>query len=514
VAYDAIIIGAGHNGLTAAAYLARAGHKTLVLERRDIVGGAAVSETPWPGWTVSTASYVCSLLHPQIIAELELERFGYSAYRKDPSSFTPLLDGRSLLISSDSRATSAEIAAFSRRDVDGYRAYEQEADRAGDAVFASFLDDEPSLTRFDPALRALFAGSVADVAERFVETPVLQAIIASDGITGTNRGPRDPGTGYVMAHHVSGHAMGVTGAWGFVRGGMGGISQALKASALAAGAEIRPHASVLRIATVGDRVNGVVLQDGTAIAGDYVLSNAGPKSTFLRLSGAEHFEDAFVAKVQAWESNGPALKLNLALGELPQYTARPSNGAGLHHRATIHVAPDIDFMQRAFEDAQRDGAAREPFLECYMQTPTDPTLVPSGKHLLSIFAQYFPYERTDGPWTDAKRADAARSIIALLAQYAPNVPNAIEAQQLLAPPDLEERFGLEGGHIFHGELLPGQIFEDRFSVRTPLRGLYLCGSGTHPGGCVTGAPGKRAANAVLADLRQVQTRRQPSSVAR
>ncbi|MBC5803257.1 MAG: FAD-dependent oxidoreductase, partial [Candidatus Eremiobacteraeota bacterium] len=234
VTYDAIIIGAGHNGLTAAAYLSRAGLKTLVLERRDVVGGAAVSETPWPGWTVSTASYVCSLLHPQIIAELELARFGYSAYRKDPSSFTPLLDGRSLLISSDPVATAAEIGAFSQRDVDGYRAYAREADRAGDAVFVSFLDDEPSLARFEPSLRALFAGSVADVAERFVETPVLQAIIASDGITGTNRGPRDPGTGYVMAHHVSGQAMGATGAWGFVRGGMGGISQALKAAALAA----------------------------------------------------------------------------------------------------------------------------------------------------------------------------------------------------------------------------------------------------------------------------------------
>jgi len=512
--YDAIIIGAGHNGLTAAAYLAGAGRKTLVLERREIVGGAAVSETPWPGWTVSTASYVCSLLHPQIIAELELARFGYSAYRKDPSSFTPLLDGRSLLISSDPVATADEIAAFSRRDVAGYQAYGREADRVGDAVFASFLDGEPSLERFDPATRVIFAGSVAEVAERFVETPVLQAIIASDGITGTNRGPRDPGTGYVMAHHVSGQAMGVAGAWGFVRGGMGGISQALKGAVLAAGAEIRQSATVAKIATAGERASGVILADGSEIAGRIVLSNAGPKTTFLALSGPEHFEDAFVAKLHSWETNGPALKLNLALGELPRYTARPSQGAGLHHRATIHVAPDIDFMQRAFEDAKREGAAREPFLECYMQTPTDPTLVPHGKHLLSIFAQYFPYERADGPWNDAKRAEAARSIVSLLAQYAPNVPSAIEAQQLLAPPDLEERFGLEGGHIFHGELLPGQIFEDRFAVRTPLAGLYLCGSGTHPGGCVTGAPGKRAAHAALTDLPRAGLQRQPSSVAR
>jgi len=366
-------------------------------------------------------------------------------------------------------------------------------------VFATYLDRVPSRATFDAATRAVFDGSVADFAERYVETPVLQAMIASDGITGTNRGPRDAGTGYVMAHHLSGHAFGSSGVWGFVRGGMGAISRAIEAAARVAGAEIRTNATVSKIEISNGRARGVVLDDGTEIGARTVLSNAGPKATYFTLVGAEYVDTALSAKLAAWQTNGPALKLNLALGELPQFTARPARGLAPHHRATIHVAPDIDFMQAAYEEAKRYGASRAPFLECYMQTPTEPEMVPRGKHVLSIFAQYFPYDRVDGPWTAGKRADAAATIVALLAEYAPNIPNAIEAQQLLAPPDLEERFGLEGGHIFHGELVPGQIFEDRFAVRGPLAGLYLCGSGTHPGGCVSGAPGKRAAAAALAD---------------
>jgi phytoene dehydrogenase-like protein len=410
------------------------------------------------------------------------------------------------LLSSDEAATEREIAAFSQRDVAGYRAYCEAIERIGERVFDSFLDEDPSLDRFDAGTRAVFEGSVADFAEHYVDTPVLQAMIATDGITGTNRGPRDPGTGYVMAHHVSGYALGVRGAWGYVRGGMGAISKAIEGAAIAAGAEVRRNAAVARVTVRHGRAAGVVLADGTEIEARLVLSNAGPKTTFLKLARAAEFDDAFVERVRMWESNGPSLKLNLALGELPNFTARPSRGAAPHHRATVFIAPDIDSMQTAYEDAKRTGAARRPFLELYMQTPTDSTLAPAGKHLLSIFAQYFPYERADGPWTAAKREAAAQSIISLLAEYAPNVPGAIEAQQLLAPPDLEERFGLEGGHIFHGELLPGQIFEDRFAVRTPLEGFYLCGSATHPGGCVSGIPGKRAARAALADLRSAHAR--------
>ena len=376
--YEAIVIGAGHNGLTAAAYLARGGVKTLVLERRDVVGGAAVSESPWPGWTVSTASYVCSLLHPDIITELHLASHGYSAYRKEPLGFTPLPDGRSLLLSSDDVATEREIAAFSRRDVAGYRAYCEAVEILGERVFDSFMDEEPRLGRFDEATRAIFNGSVADFAEKYVETPVLQAMIATDGITGTNRGPRDPGTGYVMAHHVCGYALGERGAWGYVRGGMGAISKAIEGAAAAAGAEIRRNASVAQITLRHGRAAGVVLADGTEIEARIVLSNAGPKTTFLKLAGAERFEGAFIERVHGWESNGPSLKLNLALGELPNFSARPSKGVAAHHRATVFIAPDIDSMQTAYEDAKRLGAARRPFLELYMQTPTDESLAPAA----------------------------------------------------------------------------------------------------------------------------------------
>jgi phytoene dehydrogenase-like protein len=230
-----------------------------------------------------------------------------------------------------------------------------------------------------------------------------------------------------------------------------------------------------------------------------VVSNAHPRATFLELLDESVLPAAFVAKVKSWRSTGASLKLNLALGELPNFTARPGTNPQPHHRATIHAAPSIDYLQKAYADAVTSGESEEPLIECFLQTPTDPSLAPPGKHILSVFAQHFPYDRVDG-WTPAKREAAADKTVAILARYAPNIPDVIEHRQVLAPPDLEERFGLAGGHIFHGELLPGQIYEDRFATRTPVAGLYLCGSGAHPGGCVSGFPGKRAAAAILRDL--------------
>jgi phytoene dehydrogenase-like protein len=230
-----------------------------------------------------------------------------------------------------------------------------------------------------------------------------------------------------------------------------------------------------------------------------IMSNAHPRTTFLDLLDSAVLDPAFVSKIEAWKSIGPSLKLNLALGELPNFTCRPGTNAQPHHRATIHVAPSIDYLQKAYEEARASGESAEPLIECFLQTPTDPSLAPAGKHILSVFAQYFPYDRPGG-WNDERREAAADKIVAILARYAPNIPRAIEHRQVLAPPDLEERFGLIGGHIFHGELLPGQIYEDRFATETPVPNLYLCGSGAHPGGCVSGFPGKRAANAVLRKL--------------
>ncbi len=497
--YDAVIIGAGHNGLACAALLARAGHSVAVFERRGAIGGAAVSEQDvWPGYTVSTASYVCSLLDPWLVEELDLPAHGLTYYRKDPYAFTPLLDGRSLLLGTDCDQNAREVAAFEPRDVAGLAAYVARTDRLGRALFDSFSDDDPRFDRFDPDTLRILCGSAAELVERYVSTPVLQAELVNDGLIGTYLGPRDPGTAYVLAHHLAGRVLGVQGAWAFVRGGMGSVSSALASAAIAHGAEIFADAEVARILTDG---TGAACGVDTALApvrAGVVVSNAHPKTTFLDLLDVNLIGRPLRDKLASWRSVGPSLKLNLALGELPNFTCRPGSTAQPHHHATIHVASSIDYLQLAYDDARKAGASEEPLIECFLQTPTDPSLAPPGKHIFSIFAQYFPYDRQGG-WSQQQREDAADKIVAILARYAPNLPRVIERRQVLAPPDLEARFGLVGGHIFHGELLPGQIYENRFATRTPVRNLYLCGSGAHPGGCVSGFPGKRAARAVLRD---------------
>jgi phytoene dehydrogenase-like protein len=495
--YDVLVIGAGHNGLVAAAYLARAGRSVALFERAGRAGGAAVTLEVWPGWQVSAASYVCSLLHPRIIAELELGAYGYHAYPKDPASFTPLLDGRSLLLGRDDDANAREIAAFDPRDVAGFAAFEREAVRLGSLLADAFDAPDDPAAHVSAADLATLHGSAAEFVERFVRTPVLQATLATDGLIGTNAGPRDAGTAYVLAHHYAGRALGEQGAWGYVRGGMGSISRALESVARAAGARLELDAPVARILTERGRARGLVLADGREFFADTVLSNADPLTTFGSLLDERERTPELSAKLAGWRCEGVSLKMNLALGELPDFTVRPGTQVQAHHRATIHVAPSLDYLQAAYADAQRDGVSAAPMLECFIQTPTDPDLAPPGKHLLSIFAQYFPYHRSDRPWDERAREAAGDAIVATLARYAPNLPAAIEARQILAPPDLEREFGLRFGHIFHGELLPGQILGDRFATRTGIEGLYLCGSGAFPGGCVSGIPGLRAAELVL-----------------
>jgi phytoene dehydrogenase-like protein len=514
LSYDAVVIGGGHNGLACAALLARAGHSVAVFERRDEIGGAAVSETGiWPGYTLSTASYVLSLLDPWLVEELDLHARGLSFYRKDPYAFSPLLDGRSLLLGADSAANAREIGAFDERDVAGFAAYVDRTDRLGRALFDSFSDDEPRFDRFDAETQALLRGSASDLVERYVRTPVLQAELVNDGLIGTYLGPRDAGTGYVLAHHLAGRVLGTQGSWAYVNGGMGAVSRALAAAAVEYGADIFSAAAVTRVVAGDDgRAEGVevsVYPDDYDMSQTHihrymvrakaVASNAHPRTTFLDLVDESLLDGGFIERLKEWKSVGPSLKLNLALGELPNFTSRPGSNPQPHHRATIHVAPTIDYLQKAYEDARATGESDEPLIECFLQTPTDPSLAPPGKHILSVFAQYFPYDRPGG-WSDARRNAAADKIVEILSRYAPNLPNAVEHRQVLAPPDLEARFGLTGGHIFHGELLPGQIFEDRFATRTPVPGLYLCGSGAHPGGCVSGFPGKRAAAAIVRDL--------------
>jgi phytoene dehydrogenase-like protein len=499
--YDAVVIGGGHNGLVAAAYLARSGASVLVLERREAVGGAATTRELWPGYNVSMASYVCSLLHPDIVTTLDLRAHGYDAYRKDPSSFTPMPDGRSLLLSRNDAANARAVADIAPNDVAGFAAFDEERTRLGTVLAGAFDVPDPRDIAIDSATLQTLEGSAAALVERYVHTPVLQAELVNDGLIGTYAGPRNAGTAYVLAYHNAGRAFGVQGAWGFVRGGMGSISRALASAATAAGAEIVTGAAVSRIAVRDGRATAVVLADGSEVAADAVLSNADPVSTFRGLLDAGDVPAELRAKVDAWKIEGCSLKLNLALGELPNFTCRPGTTAAPHHLATLHLAQSVDYLQLAYEDARAGGVSRAPLVEGFMQTPTEPEMVPPGKHVLSIFAQYFPYNRGDGGWTARRREEAADVVVAALAQFAPNIPNVIEHRQVLAAPDIESDIGMTGGHIFHGELLPGQILRDRFAARTAVAGLYLCGSGAHPGGCVSGIPGRHAALAAMEDLR-------------
>ncbi|HZZ66525.1 MAG TPA: NAD(P)/FAD-dependent oxidoreductase [Candidatus Baltobacteraceae bacterium] len=500
---DVAVVGGGHNGLACAALLAQAGLQVAVYERSDVLGGAAVSEPVWPGYTVSTASYVCTLLDPELVRVLDLPRHGYSAYRKDPATFNVLPDGRSLLLGSDEAANAREISRFDRDDVRGFNELNRVICDLGSRLFETFDDQSPHFANLGEQVCEVLQGSAAQLVQRYVNTPVLQAAVATDGIIGTNAGPRDPGTAYVLAHHYAGRALGVQGAWGYVRGGMGAISTALASAARAHGAAIHTASAVERICIENGAASGIVLRNGDEINARAVVSNAHPRTTFMDLAGKRHLSETFVGKIQSWKTTGVAFKLNLALGQLPNFRCRPGTRPDAHHRATIHIAPSIEYLQQAFEDTRDGGISKQPMLECFLQTPTDATLAPPGKHILSVFAQYYPYNHTDG-WSSAQCEAVADRIVYMLSQFAPNIPGAIEARQILSPPDLEKRFGLIGGHIFHGELLPGQIYEHRFATRTPIRQLYLCGSGAHPGGCVSGFPGKRAAAAILADVRQMQ----------
>lgn len=557
--YDAIVIGAGHNGLIAACYLARAGRRVLVLERRELVGGACVTEDVWPGYRVSTAAYLCSLLHPRIIQELELERHGLEIYRRETAGFAPFPDGRSFSLYPNANRTRRELEAFCRKtpeDVAAYFAFEADVERAA-SIIEPFMMREPPTTE---EVRAAFAEEGADqLYDQFVAGSVralldarfksegLKVVLATDGLIGTYGGPSTPGTAYVLLHHYLGRALGERGAWGYVRGGMGRITQALAEVLQEAGGDIRTNARVLQILREDGRAAGVVLEDGEELLAPAILSNADPYHTFTELLPQQLFQaeppasitqiprmspifvDSVVAADDAvaltlspahsltpsppsppsWlflkTHGGASVKINLAVTELPRFACLPErarNEAGPEHLGTIHLCPDMDHLERAWDEARQGIPSTEPMIEMYLQTATDPSLAPPGRHILSLFVQYFPYNLRAGLDLDEERERFADRVIEIIGRYAPNVPASIEYKQILTPRDLEQRFGLTGGHIFHGDLLPPTLWSDRpapgfVGARTPLPGLYLCGSGAHPGGCVLGAPGYNAAQVIL-----------------
>lgn len=523
--YDAIVIGAGHNGLTHAAYLAKAGKRVLILERRHVVGGAAVTEEIHPGFKYSVCSYVVSLLRPEVIRELNLPKFGLEVIPLD-CTFTPLPDGNYLARWSDHAQTRREIMRHSLADAEAYEQFGKLMHQMAMAVKPLLAMVPPNPTSLDPRelfkllrlgrhirklganlfydMMKLMTMSSADYLDEWFETEALKATMSASGIIGTFLGPRSPGTAYVLLHHYMGEIDAVFRSWGWARGGMGSLSRSLAKAAESYGAEIRTEAAVAQLLVQNRRASGVVLENGEEIQSQSVTSALDPKRTFLKLVDPIHLDPEFVRRVGRIRMRGSSGKVNLALDALPNFTCFP--GEGPHLRGAISVAPSIDYLERAYDDAKYGSFSRRPYLDIVIPSTIDPTLAPPGKHVMSIFVQYAPYHLREGSWPE-RREEFGNAVIDTLSEYAPNLKNIILHRQVLTPWDLEQEFGLTEGNIFHGELALDQLFFMRplpgwAQYRTPIKNLYLCAAGTHPGGGVMGASGRLAALEILKDWKR------------
>jgi phytoene dehydrogenase-like protein len=518
--YDAIVIGGGHNGLTAAAYLARAGRNVLVLERRHVVGGAAVTEEVFPGFQVSVCSYVVSLLRPEIIRDLDLPRHGLEILPLD-GTFTPMPNGDYLWRVNDHAKTRREIARHSRLDAEAYDEYGKAMVEMARFVKPILNMTPPDPTSLNPRelMKILFLGrrfqgladgdrynqvqlmtmSAVDFLDQWFETDVLKATMAASGIIGTFLGVRSPGTAYVLLHHYMGEIDGAFRSWGFARGGTGSISNAIAAAAREAGVEIRTEVSVDRIAVTNGRATGVVLKNGDELQAGMVLSSVDPHLTFLKLMDAKELPDDFVESVRRYKFRGSSGKVNLALDALPDFTCLP--GPGAHLRGAISISPSVDYMERAYDQAKYGEFSRRPYIDMVIPTLTDPSIAPPGKHIMSCFVQYAPYTLASGTWDDHRDA-FGDTVVDTIAEYAPNIRDIIRHRQVLTPLDLERDFSLTEGNIFHGELTLEQLFFARpvpgwAQYNTPIKDLWMCGAATHPGGGIMGAPGRNAALRIL-----------------
>jgi len=520
---DVVIIGGGHNGLACAAYLAKAGLDVLVLEKRGVVGGAAATEEPWPGYRVSSASYVVSLMPPQVVRELDLKRFGYEVSIITPDYFVPFPDGTSLTLWGDVERDAAAIARFSERDAAAYEAFDRYFDRVArllkDLLFVvppnMNLRDLPKWAATAGRFRKwsgrdlhetvrLFTMSAADFLDEWFEDERVKGALATQAIIGAWCGPMTPGSAYVLMHHWIGEVDGHAGAWGWVKGGMGGISAAMARAAEAAGAEIRTDAEVDRVAiNASGRAVGVALADGSLVRAQRVVSCAHPFTTYLSLIGEERLPGDVVRDVRRYRTRSGSVKLNVALSELPAFPAWDQEGDP--HKGLVAVSPSIEYLERAWDDAKYGRMSEHPYVEVVFPTAHEPEgLAPRGKHLMLGFSQYGPYELAEGSWDQGGRDDYAARVLKALSEFAPSLESAVEHLEVLAPRDIEERFGLIGGNIMQGELTPDQLFSFRpipghGDYRTPVAGMYLCGSGTHPGGGVMGVPGRNAASVILRD---------------
>ena len=523
--YDVIVIGGGHNGLVNAAYLARAGKKVLVLERRHVLGGAAVTEEVFPGFKFSVCSYVVSLLRPEIIRDLDLPRHGLEILPLD-GTLTPMPNGDHLWRVNDHGKTHREIARHSKLDAEAY-------DEFGKAMQAMCRFVKPILSMVppDPAtlnpkelMKLLFIGrrfqgmtsedkynqvqlmtmSAVDFLDQWFETDVLKATMSASGIIGTFLGVRSPGTAYVLLHHYMGEIDGAFRSWGFARGGTGAISNAIADAAREAGAEIRTASGIAQIIVKAGKARGVVLANGDEIQADIVSSSVDPRLTFIQFIENGNLPNDFLDEVRRYKFRGSSGKVNLALDGLPSFTCMP--GPGAHLRGAISISPSVEYMEKAYDDAKYGRYSRRPYIDMVIPTLTDPSVAPPGKHVMSCFVQYAPYKLRPGMnWDDQKEA-FGNNVIDTIAEYAPNIKNIILHKQVLTPLDLERDFGLSEGNIFQGELSLEQLFFLRpvpgyAQFRTPIKNLYLCGSATHPGGGIMGAPGRLAALEILKDFK-------------
>ena len=527
---DALLIGGGHNGLVCAFYLARAGLDVTVLERRNVVGGAAVTEEFHPGFRNSAASYTVSLLNNQVIDDLDLYAHGLKIVERAQPNFWPLgtAPGEYLQNSYDLETTQKEFARFSRNDADALPGYYAALEMAANVLRRLVLETPPNaggglhdawrLVRTGNHFRKLsladqqimldlFTKSASEFLRQWFEHPAIIGAFAFDGVVGNYASPHAPGTAYVLLHHVFGDIEGRSGFWGHAIGGMGAITQAMAKAAESVGVTVRTDAAVEQVMVENAKANGVRLENGEVLRAGMTVANVDPKLLFTSLTSAADLPPSFRKRMEGYACGSATFRMNVALSELPDFSCLPGETAGDHHKSGIIIGPSVEYLDRAYLDARQSGWSKSPVIEMLIPSTIDDTLAPPGQHVASLFCQHFAPELPNGRSWDEARKDAAETIIDTVTRFAPNFKGSIIARQIHSPLDLERKFGLTGGDIFHGRLSLDQMFSARPALgyadyRTPIKGLYLCGSGAHPGGGVTGAPGHNAAREILRDFRR------------
>jgi len=527
-AYDVIVIGAGHNGLVTACYLAKAGLDVVVVERTDHIGGAATSRELHPGWLYSNCSYVCSLLRPEIMRDLDLPRHGLQVLPFDGGAVF-MQDGDYLASYRDHDAHRREIARFSARDAEAYDRYSVDVLRHCRFIRPLLMRTPPDPVSFKPRdlqelvylgrklyelpeaemydMIRFWTMSIAEFLDEYFETDVFKAKLAISGIIGTALGPYSPGSAYVLLHHYMGEVDGNSGAWGYARGGMGAITRALSGALEEFGGEVRTGAGVDKVLTHGGRATGVVLDGGEEVAGKLVVSNADVKRTFLKLVEESKLPESFVKQVKNFKIRGSSGKVNIALDGMPHFPALPEGSTCV--RGDMHFTDTVERMERGYDDWKEGRWSADPFIDMMIPTTVDPTMTAPGKHFMSCFVQYCPPKLATGEWTDEDRDAFGKTVVNQIAEYSPNFKDLIRHMEVRTPRELENEVGLTEGNIFQGELTFDQLLFNRpvpgyAQYRSPINGLYMCGSSTHPGGGVMGAPGRNAASEILRDLKQPQ----------